>query len=684
MRLDGPGAVSAARNPLAAWASTEGFYFLEVLALAGFAITWPVLDVFGRDPSTFISEGTGRAGIVVFALSIALLPALVLWFAAALTRLVGSFTRHVVQVVVLSGLLLLYLGSEISRATDWGLTLTWVISIAGAAAFGLLYNSRQFLRAFLHFASAGPLIFLFLFLFSSPASALLRSSTIATKPTSERSSVPIVWIVLDEFPTQSLLDDRADIDENLFPNFAQLARSGTWYRNNTTVNSFTDRAVPALLTGRYPPDGGAAPISSNYPDNAFTLFGTSHRVNALEPYTHLCPARICTSRDTSSVASSTMSLLSKAWGVWNGRLEGVRSSGAKPFSVDSERLLQSRREGFERFLKGVSSDDQGRPSFDFAHLILPHVPLDSLPDGERYRQQPDGFASAGWSTPDAARVALQRHLLQVRLADRYVGELIRTLRERRAFDRTLIVVGADHGASYQAGQQMRGMTEKNFAEVVYTPLFIKAPYQKVGGVDDRNTETIDVLPTVADLSGVEIPWRVDGISLAKPGPPRAAKQVEVGVHDIIKANRGRFYRFPGPLSLSRLLEPHVSVPEAPVQLRIFRIGRYGGMIGKDVGAFAADERSTVVGKLVNESVEYDPKSGWAPVYIRAHVSESGVPIALAVNDKIGAWFTSADTGQRVNVWGVVPPVLLRPGLNDVRLYEIAGKSSGPMLRAIQE
>ncbi len=675
--------MSAAKEPLAAWARTEVFYFLEVLALAGFAITWPVLDVFGRDPSTFISEGTGRVGIVVFALAIALLPTLVFWFVAAPTRLFGAFTRHVVQVIILSGLVLLYLRAELSKATDWGLILTWIISGAVAAAFGLLYHFRKFLRAFLHYASAGPLVFLFLFLFSSPASALLRSPTTATMPTTEHSDVPVLWIVLDEFPTQSLLDDHGDIDQDLFPNFAQLARIGTWYRNNTTVNSFTDRAVPALLTGRNPPDGGAAPISSRYPNNAFTLLAASHRMNVLEPYTHLCPPNICTSRDTSSVASSTMSLLSKAWGVWNGRLEGVRSSSAKPFSVDSDRLLDSRHEGFDRFVRDVAIGDEDRPSFDFAHVILPHVPLDSLPDGERYRQQPDGFASAGWSTPDAARVALQRHLLQVRLADRYVGELMRTLRERGSFDKTLIVVGADHGASYQAGQQMRGITSKNFAEVVYTPLFIKAPHQRNGGVDDRNAETIDVLPTVADLTGVEIPWHVDGVSLAKPGQRRSLKQVEVGVHDIIKANRGRFYQFPGTLSLSQLLEPHVSVPAGPVQLRIFRIGRYGRMVGQQVDAFGTGKRSVLTGKLVGGPVKYDPESGWAPVYLRAHVSEPDVPVALTVNGKIGAWFTSADPGQRVNVWGVVPPVLLRPGLNDVRLYQIAGDATGPTLRAIR-
>ena len=41
-------------------------------------------------------------------------------------------------------------------------------------------------------------------------------------------------------------------------------------------------------------------------------------------------------------------------------------------------------------------------------------------------------------------------------------------------------------------------------------LFIKAPGQPAGAVDDRNWQHVDLLPTIAERAGVRVPWRVDG------------------------------------------------------------------------------------------------------------------------------------------------------------------------------
>ena len=62
----------------------------------------------------------------------------------------------------------------------------------------------------------------------------------------------IVMIVMDEFPLESILDGTGHVDAALFPNFAALANTSTWFRNDTTVAPYTDVAVPAILTGRLP------------------------------------------------------------------------------------------------------------------------------------------------------------------------------------------------------------------------------------------------------------------------------------------------------------------------------------------------------------------------------------------------------------------------------------------------
>ena len=55
------------------------------------------------------------------------------------------------------------------------------------------------------------------------------------------------------------------------------------------------------------------------------------------------------------------------------------------------------------------------------------------------------------------------------------------------------------------------------------------PYQRVSGVSDRNVETVDILPTLADVLGVQLPWLVDGQSATKSdGPERQDKTIFFG------------------------------------------------------------------------------------------------------------------------------------------------------------
>jgi hypothetical protein len=50
---------------------------LVLLGLAGVAVTQPVLDLFGSNPTFFVAGGYGRRQIVAFALVVAFVPGLV-------------------------------------------------------------------------------------------------------------------------------------------------------------------------------------------------------------------------------------------------------------------------------------------------------------------------------------------------------------------------------------------------------------------------------------------------------------------------------------------------------------------------------------------------------------------------------------------------------------------------------
>lgn len=75
---------------------------LELVALASFAFTRPVLSMFGAAPEWFISRDASRADIIGFALVVALLPAAVLTLVGVASRALGDRARDVTHIVLVT------------------------------------------------------------------------------------------------------------------------------------------------------------------------------------------------------------------------------------------------------------------------------------------------------------------------------------------------------------------------------------------------------------------------------------------------------------------------------------------------------------------------------------------------------------------------------------------------------
>ena len=108
-------------------------------------------------------------------------------------------------------------------------------------------------------------------------------------------------------------------------------------------------------------------------------------------------------------------------------------------------------------------------------------------------------------------VARLRHTLQLQYADRALGAVLDRLRELGTYDESLIVVTADHGVAFTQDSAMRGVSDDNYEEILWTPLLVKAPGQERAEVDDVPVQTIDILPTLAAMLGVDLPDEVDGV-----------------------------------------------------------------------------------------------------------------------------------------------------------------------------
>ena len=495
-------------------------YALHIGTLASLSVAQPVLDLLSQQPEYLVSRQVGilEASFLVFLLVLAV-PGLVVagtclpawafgakrWFQGAG---IGLF-------VVLLGLLVLK-----TLKPDAGILLGGAVGLL-AGSLTLVYDRSPAARGYLTLLSPAMLIVPALFLADPSVQRVLNPETPqGAALESSITETPVVMVVFDELPLQSLLDRQAGIDSRRFPNFAELAGDAAWFRNAATVSPSTQYAVAAMLTGNLPePDRTARPTRAEYPDNLFTWLRNSHRLNVFESTTHLCPAP--PGRASSNLQSLTGLLVDVSLIYLHLGLPEDLTFGLPDIRYGWTWRLGHPVRQFEAFLESIPGAD--KPGLHFIHVQIPHLPWVYLPSGKRYRFSGDMalFGKRGLWTRDENLVTLayQRHLLQVGFADRLLGRLLRKLKAHDLYDPSLIVVASDHGVSFQPGGSRRAMTDANLRNILNVPLLIKGPHQQQGRVSDRPTRTTDILPSIAALLGVPAPWPTDGIPVTHSGLP---------------------------------------------------------------------------------------------------------------------------------------------------------------------
>ena len=422
----------------------------------------------------------------------------------------------------------------------------WVavaLSVAGGVTLGVLYSRSAAVRSFSTWLAPGLLIFPLIFLLRPGVRSLIAPNE-QELPQSSKSSTPVVLVVFDGLPLTSLLDQHHLIDRDRYPSFAALADDATWYRNATTVSDYTRWAVPSILTGRYPRPA-ALPTASDHPETIFSLLGSSHTVSVHEPISRLCPQTLCDYggegvahelkdfADTLAVAYlhaiAPQSLEEALPPIDQGWAEGVPPS-ENPGEVWLKGGEQSRRGQAVAFVASIEPDDE-KPTFHFLHVLLPHTPLAYMPGGQRYGTERNvpGLLEGGrdrWLNDEwAVTQGQRRFLLQVGYVDTLLGQIVARLKEVGLYDKSLLVVTSDHGASFQPGQPFRRVADRTYMDILPVPLFIKAPGQQEGQLNDRNVETIDILPTMAGMMKIEVPWKIDGVSAVGNLPAKTEKTV---------------------------------------------------------------------------------------------------------------------------------------------------------------
>lgn len=675
----------------------------HLAALSAFALAQPLLDILGRNAAFFAVRGSSSLQIVLFALAVTFaLPAALL--AAELTAdlLSDALARglHLVFVAGLSAVVVLH-------ALTNGDVLSGVAALAAAAAVGAVatavYWRARVVGSFLSVLAVAPFVFLALFLFDSPVTKLVFVHTPTVQAATVRSKTPVVIVIFDELSTTTLMNRRGGIDAGRYPSFAALARDATWYRSASTVFWETVGAVPAILTGSRPKPN-RLPVYSDYPRNLFTLLGKSYRLRVIETLTHLCPTSLCPdeagSREVSGGAGSLASdagivylhllvpdpyaadlpPISDSWGNFGGRARRKEEPVRRTASGQIEPCARS----VCRFTDGLSSDSE--PTLYFLHTALPHWPYFYLPSGRRNAVEArplGGYKEGHWLATWPALQGKQRYLLQLGYTDRALGLILRRLRETGLYDRALLLVTADHGVSFRGDDQRRRATPTNLDDVGLMPLFVKLPRQRNGRVVDGYARTIDILPTIARVLHVHIPWRVEGKPLVGRRLPMD------GTVTVVNDGGGKTSGRLSALRRKRLetLAQHVALFGTGSFGPVYRLGPHRELLGRRIAALTV-RPSTAAVQLEGRSFlgAVDPDAEFVPTFLAGTITGRHPPqldLALALNGRIAAVTKTFSQDGKTQFSALYPESALRRGRNAVDVFAVRGTGRRLLLEQLR-
>ncbi len=99
--------------------------------------------------------------------------------------------------------------------------------------------------------------------------------------------------------------------------------------------------------------------------------------------------------------------------------------------------------------------------------------------------------------------------------DKFFGDFVDSLKARRLYDNSLIILLSDHGEAFLEHGSWAHATDV-YNEQIRVPLIIKFPNQAFRGkVIAGNVSLVDVLPTLLDYMGKEVPEALDGASFMR-------------------------------------------------------------------------------------------------------------------------------------------------------------------------
>lgn len=172
--------------------------------------------------------------------------------------------------------------------------------------------------------------------------------------------------------------------------------------------------------------------------------------------------------------------------------------------------LEDLFDGLSSLVPGLSS-----PSFAYIHLYPPHAPYRAT--SRFYRKFIDNFRPvkkpvhrfSGHTSNTRLASARRSYDEYIASIDWEIGNLFDTFEKEGVFENSYVIITADHGEMFERGQ-VAHTTSLLYEPVMHIPLLISVPGQKIRRDIYAPTNAVDVLPTVAQLTGNPMPEWAEG------------------------------------------------------------------------------------------------------------------------------------------------------------------------------
>ncbi len=163
--------------------------------------------------------------------------------------------------------------------------------------------------------------------------------------------------------------------------------------------------------------------------------------------------------------------------------------------------------------------EQKEPFFVFLPYTIPHANNEASQFGSHGLEVPDygAYENEDWPEAEKGKAAMISRL------DRDMGRIFSELKTRGIDENTLVIFTSDNGPHKEGGIDpdffdsngpLRGIKRDLYEGGIRVPMIARWPGKiEPGAVCDHVSAFWDMLPTFAELAGIEAPEDVDGISI---------------------------------------------------------------------------------------------------------------------------------------------------------------------------